>query len=198
MRRYETIVIIDHELSDEEREPLFERIKEVISSQGGFLVEFDQWGIRKLAYEIKKKVRGFYLRLDLCGTGALVNELERSFRIDDRVLKFMTVLLEKHIDVEEIRKQIAEAEQAASDQADKDAAAKDGEADEPEETVEAKSEKTVEEKSEETVEDKSEETVEDKSEETVKEKSEETVKEKSEETIGGESESVQTDSDEKE
>jgi small subunit ribosomal protein S6 len=110
MRRYETFVIFDPDLSEEERSPVIDRIKETIKKQDGFLVDVDDWGARKLAYEIKKKFRGYYNRLDYCGTGPLVNELERFFRIDDRVLKYMTVLLEKEADLERIKEEIAQAE----------------------------------------------------------------------------------------
>ncbi|HUV51006.1 MAG TPA: 30S ribosomal protein S6 [Anaerolineae bacterium] len=124
MRRYETIVIIDPDLSNEQRLPVFEKTKGLIIQQGGFLVVVDEWGDKRLAYEIKKKSRGYYVRLDFCGTGALVSEIERFFRIDDSVLKYMTVLLDKDADVERIKKQLAEAE-AAKEQTAQDKAASD-------------------------------------------------------------------------
>jgi small subunit ribosomal protein S6 len=116
MRRYETITIIDPDLSDEGREEVFGRIKDVIHAQGGALIEFDEWGSRRLAYEIRKKQRGYYLRMDYCGTGALVAELERSFRIDDRVMKYMTVLLDENVDMEKVQAEIdrAQAKQEAT------------------------------------------------------------------------------------
>ena len=55
MRRYETIIIIDPDLSAEEREPVLARVKDVIAQQDGYLAFIDDWGTRKLAYEIKKK-----------------------------------------------------------------------------------------------------------------------------------------------
>ena len=110
MRRYETIFIIDPDLSEEERSPLFERLKDLFPQHNGLLVLVDEWGTQKLAYEIKKKARGYYVRLDYCGTGTLVNEIERFFRIDDRVLKYMTVLLEKDVDIESVKEEIAMAE----------------------------------------------------------------------------------------
>jgi small subunit ribosomal protein S6 len=115
MKQYETIFITDPDLSEEDRDQLFERTKGLISNQGGFLVKFDEWGARKLAYDIRKKNRGYYVRLDYCGDGPLVGEMERNFRIDDRVLKFMTILLEKDVNLEEIKEALAveEAEAAA-------------------------------------------------------------------------------------
>ncbi|MFC1516155.1 30S ribosomal protein S6 [Thermodesulfobacteriota bacterium] len=121
MRRYETIFIVDPDLSEEDRAPIFSRLNDLIPQEGGFLVMQDDWGLKRLAYEIKKKPRGYYVRLDYCGTGALVDEMERFFRIDDRVLKYMTVLLDKDVDVEGVKEEMARAaseaeaaEQAAS------------------------------------------------------------------------------------
>jgi small subunit ribosomal protein S6 len=113
MRRYETIIIIDPDLSAEQRAPVLERVKDVIAQQDGYLAFIDDWGSRKLAYEIKKKERGYYVRFDFCGTGALVDEIERFFRIDDRVLKYMTVLLDKIADIEKIKEEVAAAETKA-------------------------------------------------------------------------------------
>ena len=110
MRRYETIFIVDPDLSDEERSPLFERLKPLFPQLDGFLVMVDEWGTKNLAYEIKKKKRGYYVRLDYCGAGPLVNEIERFFRIDDRVLKYMTVLLEEDVDLESLQAELAQAE----------------------------------------------------------------------------------------
>lgn len=118
MRRYETIFIIDPEISDENRDLLFDRLRNIILQHDGFLVMFDEWGTRKLAYEIKKKARGYYLRLDYCGTGTLVDEIERFSRIDDRVLKYMSVLLEKDVDLERLKEEAALAE-AEKDEPDK-------------------------------------------------------------------------------
>jgi len=117
MRKYETIIIIDPDLSNEDQDLIFERLYDLIPQQGGFLVMFDDWGPKKLAYEIKKKARGYYVRLEYCGTGTLVDEMERLFRIDDRILKYMTVLLEKDVDVESIKEEMAKAE-ARDEQSD--------------------------------------------------------------------------------
>lgn len=130
MRRYETIVIIDPDLSNEQRLPIFEKLKDLIARQDGFLVVVDEWGDKRLAYEIRKRSHGYYVRLDFCGTGALVNEMERFFRIDDNVLKYMTVLLDKDADVERIKEQMAEAEaeaEASKEQTAQDTTASDDE-----------------------------------------------------------------------
>ncbi|OQX00014.1 MAG: 30S ribosomal protein S6 [Desulfobacteraceae bacterium A6] len=113
MRRYESTVIIDPDISAENRIPLLEKIKDLIPQKNGFLVKLDEWGNQKLAYEIMKKTRGYYIRLDYCGTGLLVSEMERFFRIDDRVFKFMTILLDKNADIDKIKEDMAKAAEAA-------------------------------------------------------------------------------------
>jgi small subunit ribosomal protein S6 len=114
MKRYETIMIIDSDLSEDNRHSLLERLKDIISHQAGLLVHLDDWGIRKLAYEVKKKYRGHYIRLDFCGRGTLVEELERNLRIDDRILKFITVLLAGQVDMDQIREEMMQAEAEAA------------------------------------------------------------------------------------
>ena len=121
MRRYETFVIIDPELSQDQREPLISRVEELISQMEGFLVLTDNWGERKLAYNIQKKGRGYYVRFDYCGLAPLVNEIERFFRIDDRALKYMTVLLNGDADLEKIKAEKAAKETAAAEKAELEA-----------------------------------------------------------------------------
>ena len=123
MRKYETFVIIDPDLSQEQREPLVGRVEELITQMDGFLVKTDDWGERKLAYDIKKKGRGYYVRFDYCGLAPLVNEIERFFRIDDRALKYMTVLLNRDVDLEKIKEEKAAREAAAAESAAAESAA---------------------------------------------------------------------------
>jgi len=126
MRRYEQIVILDSDLSEDERSPVFDKLKELIPQYKGFLIDIDEWGQKKLAYDIKKKPRGFYAQVNFCGFGDLVDEMERFFRIDDRVLKYMTVLLDKEADVEAIKAEMVEKEtlkaEAAAKAAEEEAA----------------------------------------------------------------------------
>ncbi len=123
MRRYETFVIINPDLSQEQREPLIGRIEELISQMDGFLVLADDWGERKLAYNIKKMGRGYYVRFDYCGLAPLVNEIERFLRIDDRALKYMTVLLNEDVDLEKIKEEKTAKETAAAEKVAKETAA---------------------------------------------------------------------------
>jgi small subunit ribosomal protein S6 len=113
MRRYETFIILDPDLSAEQRLPVIDRVRDLLTQMAGFLVRIDEWGSRKLAYAIAKKERGYYVRFDFCGTAPLVNEMERFFRIDERVLKHMSVLLDQSPDIERIKEEMAKAEAEA-------------------------------------------------------------------------------------
>ena len=117
MRRYETIAIIDPDLPDDDRTALLTRIKEIVPQHDGVLIAEDLWGSKKLAYEIKKKSRGYYARFDYCGEGPLVDELERFFRIDDRVMKYLTVQLDPDADVEKIQAEMTAAQASEAPEA---------------------------------------------------------------------------------
>ena len=123
MRRYETIVIVDPDLNEDGRTSLFGRVKEIIPQQQGVLIKEDLWGTKKLAYEIKKKPRGFYARFDYCGMGPAVDEIERFFRIDDGVLKYLTVQLAEEADPEKILAEMAAEETATAEATPASAAA---------------------------------------------------------------------------
>ena len=109
MRRYETILIAHVDLSEDELSSLTARYGAIVTGQKGILVKVERWGKRKLAYLIGKQARGFYILIDFAGAGAVVNELERNLKIDDKVLKFMTVLKEEAVDVAALEQEIADA-----------------------------------------------------------------------------------------
>ncbi|OEU79698.1 MAG: 30S ribosomal protein S6 [Desulfobacterales bacterium C00003060] len=109
MRRYETLYILHPELSEEQRQPLFDKLTGLMSADHGMLVKLDEWGNRKLAYEIKKQTRGYYVLMEFCGDGPLVKEIERNMRLDDRILKYLTVLTDKAVDAEAAKAEIETA-----------------------------------------------------------------------------------------
>lgn len=113
MRRYETILIAHVDLSEDELSSLIARYSAIITGQKGILVKVERWGKRRLAYAIKKQARGFYILIDYASESAAVNELERNLKINDKILKFMTVLKEEAVDPAALEKEIAEAAQKA-------------------------------------------------------------------------------------
>jgi small subunit ribosomal protein S6 len=94
MRKYETIVIIKPSSTEEEIESIIERAKGIIEGDEGSFIKVDKWGLRKLAYPIKKEQQGYYGLLEFAAIPRAVTEMERIFKIDDRILKFMTIKLE--------------------------------------------------------------------------------------------------------
>ncbi|MCX5863646.1 MAG: 30S ribosomal protein S6 [Deltaproteobacteria bacterium] len=91
MRRYETIVIVRPGAGETEFSSLSDKVTGTIESFGGLIVRTDRWGLKKLAYPIKKEAQGDFLYIEYAGLPDGVKEMERLIRIDDRVLKFMTV-----------------------------------------------------------------------------------------------------------
>ena len=111
MRRYETILIAHVDLSEDELSSLITRYGAIVTDQKGILVKVERWGKRRLAYMINKQARGFYILIDYAGESAAVNELERNLKINDKILKFMTVLKDDAVDPAALEKEIAEAAQ---------------------------------------------------------------------------------------
>ncbi len=91
MRRYETIFIIKPGLGDDDITAIVDRTTGIIEQFEGSIVALDRWGMKKLAYPIKKELQGYYVFAEYAGKPEAVAEVERIFKIDDRVLKFMTV-----------------------------------------------------------------------------------------------------------
>ena len=113
MRKYEAVFISDPDLQDQVRSDLFTKVRNIITKEKGILLNFDDWGNKKLAYEIKKKFRGHYVCITYGGTGDLVKELERNFRLSDGIMKFMTILLSADVTAESLEQEVAEAAKAA-------------------------------------------------------------------------------------
>ena len=91
MRNYETVFILDPAIGDERTAEEVERAKSAIESANGEVVDIQRWGKRKLAYEIKKKREGVYTVLKYKADGSAVTELERSLRLSEPVIRFLTV-----------------------------------------------------------------------------------------------------------
>ncbi len=95
MGMYETISIIMPNAGEEVIEQINEKTAKIITDTGGEILKVDNWGIKTLAYPIKKEPQGYYVYTVFSGNSDGVNEMERIFRIDDNVLKYMTIKLGK-------------------------------------------------------------------------------------------------------
>jgi small subunit ribosomal protein S6 len=91
MTCYETLFVVKPTLTDEETAAQIAKIKEVVSNNGGELLATNDMGMRKLAYQVEKHSRGYYTVLLYKAEGTLISELERNLRINEDVIKFLTV-----------------------------------------------------------------------------------------------------------
>ena|SRR5665648_98541 len=114
MRRYESLWVVNGDLPDEEVKSAIDKFSGIISSQGGILVGLDEWGRRKLSYKIQGTIRGYYVLADFAGTSETVKELERNYRIDDRIIRFLTTKKSDKVNLEALQAEIAAKAKAAA------------------------------------------------------------------------------------
>lgn len=125
MRKYETFFIVDPELTEEAYTIVGDKLKGIVDANGGTVLSYVSWGKKKLAYPVKKRHQGHYILMENAGGPELVAELERNMRLDERVLKFITVKLEDRFDPEKEEARKLAAEQAL--RADEEVPAKEAE-----------------------------------------------------------------------
>jgi small subunit ribosomal protein S6 len=114
-KRYETVFIVTPVLSEEQTKETVKKFKDLLIDKGAKIVHEEDWGLRKLTYQIQKKSTGFYYLLEWNyeGSDNLVALLELTFKRDERILRFLTVHLDKYgIEYNE-RKRKVKAENAS-------------------------------------------------------------------------------------
>ena len=94
-RIYEMIFIVDPNAGDEEVVKLSEGVQKIITSHGGSITKTEMMGKRQLAYEINHKKDGTYVLLEVEGSGAEIAEVERRMRVNDQILRYMTVRVDE-------------------------------------------------------------------------------------------------------
>lgn len=104
MQQYETVVILTPLLSEEAAKELIAKFRGVLTDGGAEIIHEDNWGLKKLAYPIEKKSTGYYHLTEFKAPGELVSKLEVEFKRDERVMRFLTVALDKHAVVYNERK----------------------------------------------------------------------------------------------
>jgi len=127
MRHYETTYILRPNLGEEQFTEIIDRTNAIVTNDGGSVICLDRWGMKRLAYEINREIQGYYVYLNYAAPGKTVDEIERIFRIDDRVLRYLTVKLGDAMTAEAIeaeKQRIAEKaaarEKALSEEAEGD------------------------------------------------------------------------------
>jgi small subunit ribosomal protein S6 len=95
MRIYETMLVLDPEMSKEQIDGFVAKLKQFLTDRGAQVIKVAEWGLNTLACEIKKKKKGYYILLYLNGDAAIVAEMERSLRLMEEVLRYLTVKREE-------------------------------------------------------------------------------------------------------
>lgn len=127
MRHYETIYIVNPNLSQEEYQDVLKRYSGLIEKSKGVMIKSEEWGLQRLAYEVKKFDKGSYVLFNYCGEPGITAELERDLKLDDRVLKFQTIKIAHEVNAQELLQKEKEAR--------KETAAPQEQPSEPSETV---------------------------------------------------------------
>ncbi|MCC6251881.1 MAG: 30S ribosomal protein S6 [Bacteroidia bacterium] len=96
LNNYETVFIMTPVLSDEQAKETVSKYKEFLAANGAKVVHDESWGLRKLAYPIQKKSSGFYHLIQFQAEGSLIANLELNFKRDERIIRYLTVSLDKY------------------------------------------------------------------------------------------------------
>src|SRR6476659_11121891 len=107
-REFETIFILRPDTNQDGIQLVNTRVKGVIEQLGGRVIKVDNWGKRKLAYEVRKQLKGIYLYWQYLGSSGLVKEVERNLRMLDTVVRYYTTLVEANVDPEARASQVTE------------------------------------------------------------------------------------------
>ncbi|MFI3209385.1 MAG: 30S ribosomal protein S6 [Eubacteriales bacterium] len=91
MNKYELCVVLNAKIEDDVRTAELEKVKELISRFGGNVTDVDEWGKKRLAYEIQKMKEGYYFFIHFDATSEVVSEVEQRIRIMDNVLRFLSI-----------------------------------------------------------------------------------------------------------
>jgi len=96
VRNYETVFILTPVLNEAQVQETIEKFSQVLKENGADIINTENWGLKKLAYPIQKKSTGYYHLVEFTGSGNIVDVLEVAFRRDERVIRFLTTVLDKH------------------------------------------------------------------------------------------------------
>jgi small subunit ribosomal protein S6 len=118
MRRYESVWVMNGDLPDEDVKATVDKFTRILAGQEGILVSVEEWGRRKLAYKVQGTSRGFYVLVDYAGTPATVKELERNYRIDDRIIRSHTARKSDKVNLEALQAEIAARAKATASAAE--------------------------------------------------------------------------------
>ena len=110
MRTYETIFIVHPEVVGDDQTAIIDKYKTILSDQGAEVLKVENWGVRNLAYQVKKQSKGCYVLAIFDAEPSVIAEFERRMRIDEMVIKFQTVVLENGYQAPVVAEPAAEAD----------------------------------------------------------------------------------------
>ena len=96
LNQYEVVFVMTPVLSEEQMMDTVTKFKKILTDNGSEIVFENNWGLRKLAYPIQKKTTGFYYLIEFKAEGSVIAKLETEFKRDERVMRFLTIRLDKH------------------------------------------------------------------------------------------------------
>ena len=112
--QYETVFIMTPVLSDDQMKETVAKYQKLLKDKGAEIVLENNWGLRKLAYPIQKKSTGFYYLIEFKADGDIIKDVELAFKRDERIIRFLTVKLDKHaVAYNEKKRKKAQEEQPA-------------------------------------------------------------------------------------
>lgn len=115
MREYETVYILKANTPEKESGEFAARLDRLVEAHKGRVLINRSWGRRQLAYLMHKEKEGIYIHIDYVGDSTLVQELEKLLRYEEKVIRFLTVVLHENVDVEKRIDEINKAEAAAKE-----------------------------------------------------------------------------------
>ena len=98
LREYETIFLVRPDLADDLVDKIVERIRGIVHRDGGKVIKVENWGKKKVAYEVKKNLRAIYIHFLYLGDSKIVAEFERNLRMTDDVMKYQSVKIADDVD----------------------------------------------------------------------------------------------------
>jgi small subunit ribosomal protein S6 len=114
LREYEITIVANSQLPEEETKKLHKKYEGILLQEGGEVIKKSHWGNKKLAFPIKKQFRGNFVHYDLTTKSDLLAEAERLMRIDENVLRYLSIRIGENVDPNERKAELAKIEARAA------------------------------------------------------------------------------------
>jgi len=112
MREYETVYILDPAMTEAEVKGSLTKYSDIIAHHNGSIFRSANLGKKNLAFRIKKQTKGYYIAFDYCGDNTVVSDMERNLKLDEKILRYLTVKMDEDVDVEARKQQLIDEAKA--------------------------------------------------------------------------------------